>query len=260
MLAELDEGHALGTDASSLLRGLMEELHLATRAKAGSSEDKLQSAEQRQAAEELAAQLSWGDIHRLWQMLLKGLADVQIAPDPQEAATMALLRLVHAADLPDPATVLAKLSNEAAPGPTRTAGAPSRPAAPKADVPGDFPGFVKQLEAAGMHRLGLQLHDHVGLVRYAPGELVVRPQKPLGPDFARELAAAAKTATGISWTVTFSDEGGEPSLREKEAMAEERVRSEVLAEPNVQAVLEAFPEAALESFAQGDPLQPTKGA
>ena len=106
-----------------------------------------------------------------------------------------------------------------------------------------------------MHRLGLQLHDHVAVVRYAPGELVVRPQKPLGPDFARELAAAAKTATGISWTVTFSDEGGEPSLREKEAMAEERVRSEVLAEPNVQAVLEAFPEAALESFAQGDPME-----
>jgi DNA polymerase-3 subunit gamma/tau len=43
-------------------------------------------------------------------------------------------------------------------------------------------------------------------------------------------------------------------------MAEERVRSDVLAEPNVQAVLEAFPEAALESFAQGDPLEPTKGA
>ena len=88
----------------------------------------------------------------------------------------------------------------------------------------------------------------------------MKPLKPLGPDFARELAAAAKTATGMNWTVTFSDEGGEPSLREKEAMAEERVRSEVLSEPNVQAVLEAFPEAALESFAQSDPLEPTKGA
>jgi DNA polymerase-3 subunit gamma/tau len=260
MLAELDDGHALGTDAASLLRGLMEELHVATRAKAGASVDKLQSAEQRQAAEELAGLLSWGDIHRLWQMLLKGLADVQIAPDPQEAATMALLRLIHAADLPDPATVLSKLSDGAAPAPARQRGAASPPAAPKANVAEDFPAFVKQLESAGMHRLGLQLHDHVALVRYAPGELVVRPQKPLGPDFGRELAAAAKTATGISWTVTFSDEGGEPSLREKEAMAEERVRSEVLSDPNVQAVLEAFPEAALESFAQGDPLEPTKGA
>jgi DNA polymerase-3 subunit gamma/tau len=151
--------------------------------------------------------------------------------------------------------VLTRLASDAAPAQSRKSGATSAPAAPRANAPEDFPAFVRQLEAAGMHRLGLQLHDHVGLVRYAPGELVVRPQKPLGPDFARELAAAAKTATGISWTVTFSDEGGEPSLREKEAMAEERVRSEVLSEPNVQAVFEAFPEAALESFAKGDPME-----
>src|SRR5688500_9493821 len=124
-LTELDEVHALGTDASALLRGLMEELHTATRAKAGAVADKLQSAEQRQAAEELAAKLTWADIHRLWQMLLKGLADVQIAPDPQEAATMALLRLIHAADLPDPAAVLSRLSGEAEVPRVTTSPAPS---------------------------------------------------------------------------------------------------------------------------------------
>ena len=42
-------------------------------------------------------------MHRLWQMLLKGLQDVEVAPDPHEAAEMALLRLIHAAELPDPA-------------------------------------------------------------------------------------------------------------------------------------------------------------
>ena len=30
-----------------------------------------------------------------------------IAPDPREAAEMALLRLIHAADMPDPAALLA---------------------------------------------------------------------------------------------------------------------------------------------------------
>ncbi|MEO7366202.1 MAG: DNA polymerase III subunit gamma/tau, partial [Sphingomicrobium sp.] len=46
-LTELDEFYALGTDAASLLRGLMEELHAATRAKAGPANAALQSAEQR---------------------------------------------------------------------------------------------------------------------------------------------------------------------------------------------------------------------
>jgi DNA polymerase-3 subunit gamma/tau len=258
-LGDLDEFYSLGTDPASLLRGLMEELHAATRAKAGPSAAALQSAEQRQAAEELAGALSWADIHRLWQMLLKGLSDVQVAPDPQEAATMALLRLIHAADLPDPTAVLARLAGEAEGTPRPAPSAEPKTSAPAASVAPDFAAFVDQIEAAGLHRLGLQLRDHVGVVRYAPGELVLRPLKPLGPDFARELAGAAKQVTAIRWTVTFSDDGGEPSLREKEAMAEERVRAEVLAEPNVRAVLEAFPDASLESFAQSEAFEPTKG-
>ena len=163
---------------------------------------------------------------------------------------MALLRLIHAADLPDPAAVLTRLSGEAG---TTAPAAKAQISAPTANVAADFAAFVDQLETAGMHRLGLQLRDHVGLVRYAPGEVVLRPLKPLGPDFARELAIAAKQLSGISWSVKFSDEGGEPSLREKDAMAEERVRAEVLSDPNVRAVMEAFPEATLESF------EPTKG-
>ena len=60
----------------------------------------------------MAGKLSWGAIHRLWQMLLKGLQDVAVAPDPREAAEMALLRLIHAADMPDPAALMARLSGE----------------------------------------------------------------------------------------------------------------------------------------------------
>ncbi|MFL6729075.1 MAG: DNA polymerase III subunit gamma/tau, partial [Sphingomicrobium sp.] len=112
-LAELDEAHELGIDPTQLLRGLMESLHAATRAKAGAPGDALQSAEERDTAADMAGKLSWGAIHRLWQMLLKGLQDVQEAPDPREAADMALLRLIHAADLPDPASLIAKLSGAA---------------------------------------------------------------------------------------------------------------------------------------------------
>src|SRR5678815_5175339 len=88
MLAQLDEAHALGIDPTSLIRGLMESLHKVTRAKAGAVSDALQSEEEREAAAEWASKLTWAGIHRLWQMLLKGLNDVAEAPDPQEAAAM----------------------------------------------------------------------------------------------------------------------------------------------------------------------------
>jgi DNA polymerase-3 subunit gamma/tau len=251
-LADLDEAHNLGIDPGALMRGLMEELHLATRTKAGASAEVL-PAEQREAAERLAGQLGWGQIHRVWQMLLKGLSDVQIAPDPREAAMMALLRLIHAADLPDPTTVLARLSGEAGAA-SLADSAPARSSGPTAQLPNDLPALIGLLEKNGKHQIAVQLHDQVGLVRFAPPELVLKPLRPLGTDWPRDLAAALKTATGKTWQVSLSDESGEPSLLDQEKMAEERVRSEVLADPAVRAAFEVFPDATLESFSS------TKGA
>jgi DNA polymerase-3 subunit gamma/tau len=246
-LAELDEAHELGIDPTQLLRGLMESLHAATRAKAGANADALQSAEERESAAEMAQALSWGTIHRLWQMLLKSLQDVEIAPDPREAAEMALLRLIHAADMPDPAALMAKLSGDGA-GVVTSSTPSAKPSGPTGRAPADFVALVKAVERSGRHLLAQQLHDQIGLVRYAPPELVVKPMRPLGADWCRDLAQALKSVTGTNWQVSLSDESGEPSLLDQEKIAEERVRADVLADPNVRAVMDAFPGSELESF------------
>jgi DNA polymerase-3 subunit gamma/tau len=246
-LAELDEAHELGIDPTQLLRGLMESLHCATRAKAGANADVLQSAEERESAAEMAQQLSWGTIHRLWQMLLKGLQDVAIAPDPREAAEMALLRLIHAADMPDPASLMAKLSGERAVAVAAQAPA-GKSSGTAARLPTDFQGLVIAVERGGKHLLAQQLHDQVSLVRYEPPELVLKPVRPLGTDWSRDVATALKSVTGATWQVSLSHEAGEPSLLDQEKIAEERVRADVLTDPSVRAVMDAFPGAELETY------------
>ncbi|MEJ7775910.1 MAG: DNA polymerase III subunit gamma/tau [Sphingomicrobium sp.] len=253
-LAALDEAHTLGVDPASLVRGLMEALHSASRAKAGASAEALLSTEQRKFADRLAARLSWAQIHRLWQMLLKGLADVTTAPDPQEAATMAILRLIHSADLPDPAALLDRLSGASVSASPPAQAAASPASAPAARLPDDYRALVRLLDENGKKILAQQLHDQVALVRFAPPELALKPQRPLGSDWPRELAAVLKSLTGTQWTVTTSDEPGEPSLLEQEKMAEQRIRSEVLEDEGVRAVFDAFPGAELETYTT------TKGA
>jgi DNA polymerase-3 subunit gamma/tau len=244
MLAQLDEAHALGIDPTSLIRGLMDSLHSVTRTKAGAANDALQSEEEREAAADWAGKLNWAAIHRMWQMLLKGLGDVDEAPDPQEAAAMALLRLIHAADLPDPAALLAKLSGgEGHSTPAASAPPPSAPSAPAS-----YRELVERLQKSGKRILAQELHDQVALVSFAPPELVLKPLRPLGAEWTRDLAAALKEATGSRWTVSFTDQGGEPSLQQQEQIAEETLRAAVLDEPNVRAVLETFPDATLDSF------------
>ncbi len=250
-LSELDEAHELGIDPTQLLRGLMESLHSVTRAKAGATIDTLQSVEERETAQQMSQQLGWGTIHRLWQMLLKGMQDVDAAPDPREAAEMALLRLIHAADLPDPASLLAQLSGGGAVAGASAVASVAKPSGPSAKLPPDFRALVQFLETNGKHQLAIQLHDQVGVVRYAPPELTLKLMRPLGADWSRDLAMTLKSLTNSSWQVTLSDEPGEPSLLDQEKIAEERARSEVLADPNVRAVMDAFPGAELETYSKG---------
>ena len=246
-LNELDEAHALGIDSAQLLRGMMEALHAASRTKAGAKSDGLQSGEELESAQQLASQLSWGTLHRLWQMLLKGLEDVAVAPDPREAAEMAVLRLMHAAEMPDPASLLARLGDGSAAA-VPTAAPSGKSSSPTAQMPSDFRSLVGAVAASGKHLLAQQLHDQVAVVRYAPPELVVKPSRPLGAEWSRDLALALKATTGATWQVSLSDEPGEPSLLDQEKISEQRVRAEVLADPAVRSVMDAFPEAELESF------------
>ena len=91
-------------------------------------------------------------------------------------------------------------------------------------------------------------------MRFAPPEMVLKPMRPLGPDWPRDVITALKTATGAAWQVSLSDEPSEPSLLDQEKMSEERARAAVLDDPGVRAAFEAFPDATLESYAS------TKGA
>lgn len=246
----------------------MEQLHAASRAKAGRGGDPLASVEERAASEELGGSLGWSQLHRLWQLLLKGLSDVSLAPDPNEAAAMVLLRLMHASDLPDPAALLARLQGQgegavSAPSPrTAPAAAPRaelptqasaptpEPAAPS--LPQSFPELVDFIESKGKAIRAVQLRNQVGLIRYAPGELALKPLQPLGANFAREFEAELRSATGAPWQVMLGDGEAEASLAAQHKMAEERARDAILREPSVAAVLSAFPDAILESVSPKD--------
>jgi len=58
----------------------------------------------------LAERLTLPALARVWQMLLKGLEEVQAAPSPIQAAEMVLVRLAYVADLPLPAELVRSLA------------------------------------------------------------------------------------------------------------------------------------------------------
>jgi DNA polymerase-3 subunit gamma/tau len=249
VLAALAEQHALGVEPAALFRGLLEAVHGVTRAKAGGAPDPAQSIEERAALEEWAGKLGHATLHRLWQLLLKGLNEVETTAMPMEAAEMALLRVVHAGTLPDPGELLRRLQSGepmpvmdgAAPA-AAGAGAPTMAAPPKlaVRVPEAFPALIEGIASRHAH-LAQQLHDYASLVRYAPPELSIHPRRPIDGNIAKALADIYP----IDWKVALADQPGEPTLREQELSAKAAAEREILDSPVVAAIRAAFPGAEL---------------
>jgi DNA polymerase-3 subunit gamma/tau len=247
-LAAVKEQHDLGVEPAALIRGLLESVHGITRAKVGGAQDPAQSAEEREAYAEWATRLGYATIHRLWQLLLKGLGEVNSAAMPLEAAEMALLRVIHASELPDPGTILEKLQNgEAVPARTSDVQA-ADPQGAMLKAPPTFAALVDLLSAGGRPHVAQQLHDYAGVVRYAPPELVIKPSKPLAGEFLRDLASGLKSLTGAIWQVSVSDGPAEPSLLDQEKAKAEELKQSVLASPLVKAAFDAFPDAELTHY------------
>jgi DNA polymerase-3 subunit gamma/tau len=261
-LAALREQHDLGVEPTAILKALLETCHGTTLAKVGTPADPAQSAEERADYESWAAGLSFQMLHRVWQLLLKGHEEVTRAANPGEAADMALLRIIHASQLPDPGELARRLETGApmaipAATTAQSAPAPASPAAQATPAPGsnapdnapaDFPALIDLLAQNGRAHMAQQLHDYAGLIRYAPGELAVRPVKPLPSDFARDLAAALKSLTQMVWDVAIADGDAQPSLLQQEEAQAAAARQAILDTPLVKAAFEAFPEAELVDY------------
>jgi DNA polymerase-3 subunit gamma/tau len=151
-LAELRDQYDTGADPVMILGDLAEFTHFVTRLKivpALANDVSLTEAE-RTRGRDFAVKLSMRVLARTWQMLLKGIAEVEAAGRPLAAAEMVLVRIAYAADLPTPDEVIRSLGDAASPGNgAGAATAAAMPAgAPRAEMPARSP-MPQRTEALG---------------------------------------------------------------------------------------------------------------
>jgi DNA polymerase-3 subunit gamma/tau len=94
----------VGADPVVVLSDIAEFVNFVTRVKiVPATADNVAFGEtERVRAREFAAKLSMRVLSRMWQMLLKGITEVQTATRPAAAAEMVLVRIAYVADLPTP--------------------------------------------------------------------------------------------------------------------------------------------------------------
>ncbi|SUE62644.1 DNA polymerase III subunit gamma/tau [Roseomonas gilardii] len=269
MLAAMDRAHEVGADPGVLLSDLADLVHQITRLRSVPAlrNDPTLPEELRGRGAALADRLSIPVLGRAWQMLLKGLEEIALAPDRRAAAEMVLIRLAHVAEMPTPGEILRRLQEGGgvparAPSPgggpapnggARMAGggggslmaaAGGGAVAYAEAAPAPQPGSFREVVALASGRKPM-LHAHlvhsVRLVSFGRGRLELNPMPQAPRDLAAQLTALLNEVTGQRWTVVLSNAEGEPTLAQQGKAVAAQARELAESHPLVQAVLAAFP-------------------
>ncbi len=241
LLESVAEQYELGVEPLALIRGLMDLVHRITVAQIGGSGADAPMAEERAAIEQWAERLEASQLHRLWQLMLKGHDEVRNAPDPLVAAQMALLRILHAVDLPDPgalAKTLEELARTGVVAPEQGGGAAQ---AGQSSAVLDWAKLVEKVDASGQMHAASKMRLQVRVVDLQPGLL----RYALAPGFSEDLAPILRDAlsktTGERWRVEVGEGEASPTLSEQ-AEAEKSAQLNALRhEPLVEAAFALFP-------------------
>ena len=258
-LTNLERQYAAGVDPEIVLQDLLDLTHWLTRTKItpGSAAGAAVPQFERDRGADLAGRLAMPVLTRSWQILLKGIGEVRMAPQRMQAVEMVLVRLAYAADLPSPAEALKALAGEAsqtlassaqaapATEPEPVAEVVRQPAAPPPSEPKpDIRSFADVIRFADEHRAALlstHLRNSVHLVRLEAGKLEFRPAAEAPRDLAQQIARHLETWTGSRWIVAVSSEEGEATVAEQERQEDDKRRREAEHDPMVAEVLGAFP-------------------
>lgn len=266
--AGLRSQYDAGADPAVILADLAAFSHVVTRLKLipEAARDPALSEIERTRGTDYAQKLSVRTLSRAWQILLKGIPEVQSSNRPVAAAEMVIVRLAYAADLPTPDEALRALKDGApvpAGGPSVPVSRPSGPATsgtmalatsqahpqprPQAAQPEPtmrLRRFEDVVALAGEKReivLKSQLERDVRLVRFEEGRIELSLTESGSRTIANDLTRALQQWTGERWMVALSSEDGGQTLHEKAAAAERERREGAANHPLVQAVLSKFP-------------------
>jgi DNA polymerase-3 subunit gamma/tau len=131
---EFRDQYDIGADPVVVLSDLSEFVNFVTRVKIvpAVADSGAYGETERLRGREFATKLSMRVLSRMWQMLLKGITEVQAATRPAAAAEMVLVRIAYAADLPTPDEALKMLEQNGGAGASAGAAVVSRGVAPSA--------------------------------------------------------------------------------------------------------------------------------
>lgn len=258
----LQEQYKNGADPLSLLKDLIAITHLLAKVKLVPSfiNDSSVSEAERNFCNKTNAKTSIAMLSKIWQMMIKGISELQVSPVQIDALEMILIRIAYSASLPTPYELLndvKKNSNldvsiqsvaierktpiETAPQKKKTESEPSVTFK-------DFEELIAFLETNKYPLLVYKLKHDVSVKEFSDGQIKMAVSPSTQPEVIEELVKTLQETTGYSWKIDILNEALGKTLADKEEEVFAEQQKDVMEYPLVKAIMTEFKGAKIESI------------
>ena len=268
-LLKLQTQYQNGANPTSLLQDLINITHLLAKTKLIPSfiNDSSLSETEKDFCQRLNSKVSIAILSKIWQMMIKGLSELQAAPVQIDALEMILIRVAYSASLPTPYELLkdvkknSNLGNfrpqvsqaepQTTPPPVFNHALAAEPEPNTADSSfltfNQISDLLNYLEEHKMPLAEYALKNDVSISEFKSGYIKMTASDKIHPDFILNLHKILTQATGLTWKIEMARGSLGVTLADMEKAAEEEEKRNIMEYPLVKAIMTEFKGAKIET-------------
>lgn len=261
----LAEMYKNGATPLTVLQDLINITHLVAKVKIvpAFADDPSLSESEKELCRRLAPATPIAILSKIWQMMIKGLSELSLAPVQIDALEMILIRIAYSASLPTPFELLndVKKKSELAPLPIKTAQSETKPAEvftppPATPQPTSGGGMVfntpeelgAYLETAKKVLLAYSFKHDLSFSEFAHGRMKLTASDKINNDFLLSLQNILIETTGQKWDIEVLRGHLGETIADKEQARDNANKKSVSDLPLVKAILAEFKGAKIETL------------
>ncbi len=267
VVQKLAEMYKNGATPLTVLQDLINITHLVAKIKIvpAFADDPSLSESEKDFCKRLAPNTPIAILSKIWQMMIKGLSELSLAPVQIDALEMILIRVAYSASLPTPFEILndVKKKSELIPlkpqtiqpttAPAQAAFAPSasgknNDAAAnglKFNTPEELAAY---LESSRHALMAYSFKHDLAFVKFANGQIEATASDKVNNDFLLDLQKILTEATGIKWDINIVPGALGETIADKEQAQDTANKKNVSDLPLVKAILAEFKGARIETL------------
>lgn len=261
LIKKLQEIYKNGANPTAVINDLINITHMLTKVlliPAFANDEKLSETE-KLFLKETSAKTNIALLSKIWQMLIKGLGELQTAPVPIDALEMVLIRIAYSANLPTPAELLESVKKKSSLGQSYTPAVPT-PVRQMQTVPSvsaaaggqsrfdKVTDFIRYLEENKQARLVYIMKNDIEVTEFGGGVMKFKASEHVSSDFLTTINKFLENSTGQKWSLDIIPGDVILSIANIENAQKEADKKNVAENPLVKAILEEFKGARIETL------------